>query len=75
MGFAVRFKKQNQSEGLFLFTEEFQVWITAVPHVDVGVMGKPAHAALSSHDYRLFTLLDEIQIKCNLRQTNSMKKR
>lgn len=74
MGFAIRFKNQNQSEGLFLFSEQFQVWITAVPYVDVGVMGRPAHATLSSHDYRLFTLLNEIQIKCNLRQTNSMNK-
>lgn len=74
MGFAIRIKTQKQSEGLFLFSEQFQVWITAVPHVDVGVTGRPAHAILSSHDYRLFTLFNEIQIKCNLRQTNLMKK-
>jgi len=66
--------KPRTSESLFLFSEQFQVWITAVQHVDVGVMGRPAHATLSSHDYRLFTLFNEIWIKCNLRQTNLMRK-
>lgn len=68
--FAIRFKSQKQSKGLSLLRELFQVWITAVPHVDVGVTGRPAHAILYTHDYRLFTLFNEIQIKRNLRQTN-----
>lgn len=49
---------EKQSKGLFLFSEQFQVWIKAIPHVDIEVMGRPAHEALSSHDYRLFILLN-----------------
>lgn len=59
MGFAIRFKKHKQSEGEFLFIEQFQAWITAIVRVraNAEVVGRPAHATLSSHDYRSLLFL------------------
>lgn len=57
-GFAIRFKEQEQSQGLLLLSEPSQVWITAVLQVDVRVMRMlPMQYYPSSHDYRLFILL------------------